>query len=81
MGGWNRKWNKIENLEQELRDMVEVKKMKHREICKKFGVARQVVSKWCQRFSIKTERTGPRSGAGHPEWKGGIRLVGGYRYI
>lgn len=71
----------MDNLVEKLREMVENKKMTHEAVGKILGVHHQTVSKWCKKFGIKTQRTGPRSGSGHPEWKGGIRIVGGYRYI
>ena len=67
--------------EQELREMIEVNGMTQETAVKKFGVQHQTISKWCRKFGIRTQRTGPRSGASHPEWRGGIRIVGGYRYI
>ena len=32
------------------------------------------ISQYCQRNGIKCQRRGPRSGEGHPDWKGGRRL-------
>ena len=71
----------IENLEEKLREMIEVQNLTHRVAGEQFGVENQTISKWCRRFGIKAQRTGPRSGSGHPDWKGGVRILKGYRYI
>jgi hypothetical protein len=34
-------------------------------------VTAKLIYKVCKKHGIKCQRTGPRSGAGHPEWKGG----------
>lgn len=40
-------------------------------IGQQIGCKNQHVSRICKKHGIETPRTGPRSGAGHPEWKGG----------
>ena len=67
--------------QEKLRYLVEYQKLTHEQVGKIFGVQHQTISKWCHRYKIQTQRTGPRSGSGHPEWKGGIRIVSGYKYI
>ena len=43
------------------------------------GVKSQVVSRFCHLYGIRTQRTGPRSGPGHPCWRGGrIKTKDGY---
>jgi len=54
-------------------------------IAEQLGVHKSVVEKrisWLrsQDVVIQTQRTGPRSGAGHPEWKGG-RLIDKNGYV
>jgi len=71
----------IDNIEEKLREMIEVQNLTHRIVGERFGVENQTISKWCRKFGIKVHRTGPRSGSGHPDWKGGVRIVKGYRYI
>lgn len=43
----------------------------HQWIGDRLEVNPKLVSKACKRHSIPCHRRGPRSGAGHPEWKGG----------
>lgn len=40
-------------------------------IAEQIGCAHGHVSRICKKHGIRTHRTGPRSGPGHPEWKGG----------
>ena len=64
-----------------LRHLVEVQKVTQDEVEAVMGIPRKKVTKFCRRYGIQSQRTGPRSGAGHPEWKGGRILIGGYWYI
>jgi len=42
-------------------------------------ITAKLIYKVCKKHGIKCQRTGPRSGAGHPEWKGGrIKNKDGY---
>ena len=66
---------------EKIRHWVEVDGKTHDWIGKQIGCQHQTVSKICKKNGIRTQRTGPRSGEGHPEWKGGRRLVGGYWHI
>jgi hypothetical protein len=43
----------------------------HRQIAEALGVYESTIEKRCSRMGLRTGRTGPRSGAGHPEWEGG----------
>lgn len=51
------------------------------QVAQDLGLNRTTIERWCKRFGWPTHRTGPRSGSGHPDWKGGRVLVGGYWYI
>lgn len=53
---------------------VEVEKRTLAEIGTALGCPHQRISKLCKKHGIKTQRTGPRSGKGHPEWRGGRRI-------
>lgn len=64
-----------------LRDLIEVKKWTQAEVAAHFQCNRTSVQRMCQRMKLTTQRTGPRSGEGHPEWNGGRVLIGGYWYI
>lgn len=54
-----------------LRVRIEVDLATQKEVGKELGVSSRRVSQWCRQFEIKTQRTGPRSGEGHPNWSGG----------
>lgn len=42
----------------------------------------KLIYKVCKKHGIKCQRTGPRSGESHPEWKGGrIRDANGYVFV
>ena len=64
-----------------LTQMIEEEKMTQRKAAEKLGVSLSAVERACKRWNIKTQRTGPRRGSGHPNWKGGRILVGGYVYL
>ncbi len=45
-------------------------------------ITAKLIYKVCKKHSVSCQRTGPRAGAGHPEWKGGVRVNrGGYREV
>jgi hypothetical protein len=48
------------------------------ELC---DVSTSCVERWCTRLGLKTQRTGPRGGPGHPGWKGGRYLLDRYWYV
>lgn len=53
--------------------------MTHRQIADEFGIDPKSVSPACKKLGIKCQRRGPRSGPGHPNWRGGRRIgKGGY---
>ena len=66
---------------EQLRNLVEVQKLQQWKIAEITGISAKKVSKFCKRHGIQSQRTGPRSGEGHPEWKGGRILIGNYWYI
>jgi hypothetical protein len=64
----------------QIRKMVEVDQLPQKLIAEKLEIGENTVTRYCKRLGLKTQRTGPRSGEGHPEWKGGHRLIGKYWY-
>lgn len=64
---------------EDLRQWIEVDGWTHEQVAEQLGCAPQTVGKLCAKHGIQPQRRGPRSGPGHPNWKGG-RLVekGGY---
>lgn len=70
-----------EENKEHLKELIEMQKLQQNKVAELLGVNRTTVQKWCKLFGIKTQRTGPRSGAGHPCWKGGKYLVGRYWYV
>lgn len=76
MGGWNAlDWDY-----DQLRKWVEVDLLTHAEIGRLLGRDPKLVSKAVARAGIRSQRTGPRAQAGHPEWQGG-RIVDKDGYI
>ncbi len=63
--------NKREIDVEQLRNLVEVQKLQQWKIEEITGISAKKVSKFCKRYGIKSQRTGPRNGEGHPEWKAG----------
>lgn len=55
----------------QIRHWVEQEKRTLRWVSEQIGCKNQHVSDICKKHGIQTQRTGPRSGPGHPEWKGG----------
>jgi hypothetical protein len=43
-------------------------------------ITAKLIYKVCKRHGIQCQRTGPRAGEGHPEWRGG-RIVDGAGYV
>lgn len=64
-----------------LRECIEVLGMTHRQAGEKLGIPHKYISDLCKRHSIKTQRRGPRSGPGHPDWKGGVSVQDGYALV
>lgn len=67
--------------ENELRQMIEVDLLTQEEAAARLGIDRTTVQRWCTRFGLRTQRNGPRGGAGHPNWLGGRVIRKGYVYI
>ena len=65
----------------DLREAVEIKGMTPVEAGRSLGIPHKHISTLCKRHGIKCQRRGPRSGEGHPDWKGGRVLLGGYWHI
>ena len=68
-------------LAETVRAMIEDGELTQAEAAQRVGLNRTTVGRWAKRFGWKTQRSGPRSGPGHPEWKGGRRLQGRYWYV
>ena len=64
-----------------LRRMIEVENLTQRQAAEALHVCLSAIERACKRLSLKTQRTGPRSGAGHTNWKGGRVKVGRYWYV
>ena len=64
-----------------LRDLIERQKMQQWMAAEVLCVSIDTIRRNCKRIGITTQRTGPRSGHLHTGWKGGVRIVKGYRYI
>lgn len=65
----------------QVRRMIEVEKLPQDEVARRLGKNRTTIQKWCYRYGLETQRTGPRGGELHPDWKGGRKLVKGYWYV
>lgn len=66
---------------EKLRQMIEDQELQQHLAAEALGVSVDTVRRACQAHGIRTQRTGPRGGDRHPDWKGGRKLVGGYWYI
>lgn len=77
-GNHNRKFHALID---RARELVEVHQMQQHKAAELLGVDRTTIGRWCKRFGIATQKTGPRPGELHPGWSGGMRIVKGYRYI
>jgi predicted transcriptional regulator len=64
-----------------LRDLIETQKLQHWKVAEILDVSKDTIERNCKSLGIETQRTGPRSGNQHTGWKGGVRIVKGYRYI
>ncbi len=67
-------------LEPMLRHAIEVELLRHTDCARIFGSTPKQIHRACKRLGILCQRTGPRSGPGHPDWKGG-RIVDKDGYI
>src|ERR1035438_2257527 len=61
-----------------LTDLIEVQKLTQEQVASQLGVGRGTIGKWCKKFGLTTQRTGPRDGPLHTGWKGGRKIVDGY---
>lgn len=64
-----------------LRFLIEVEERTQDEAAEEFGLDRTTIERWCRRLGLRTQRTGPRGGSRHPNWKGGTKILKGYRYV
>ena len=64
-----------------IRHLIETENLQQYKVAKLIGVHTGTIERICKRLSLKTQRSGPRNGAGHPKWKGGRTLGKGYWYI
>lgn len=67
--------------QESLRQLIEIEMLTQRQAAQRLGLCLSSVERACSRFGLKTQRTGPRSGPLHPNWKGGNIQVGRYRYV
>ncbi len=67
--------------QEQLRHAIEVEKITQAAAAVRYGVSASCVERSCARWNIATQRTGPREGRLHPDWKGGRYRVGGYWYV
>lgn len=63
-----------------LKHLVEVEKLQHWKIAELMGWSRKQTQTRIRKLQLATQRTGPRSGPGHPDWRGG-RTVDKSGYI
>jgi hypothetical protein len=75
MAWWNRKDYPVEKIRQWIADG-----KTQAWIGQNLNVSSKLIAKVCKKHKIKCQRTGPRSGQGHPEWKGG-RLIDKDGYV
>ena len=64
-----------------LRNLIEDEKHTQAKAAELLGCSLSCVERTCKRLGLQTQRTGPRDGPLHPDWKGGRILVGGYWYL
>lgn len=64
-----------------LRHAIEVEQLTQAAAAVRFGVSTSCVERSCVRWKLKTQRTGPREGDQHPDWKGGRYKLGRYWYV
>jgi hypothetical protein len=64
-----------------LKRLIEVDCLTHPEVARILKCSRTTIGRLCRKHNLKTQRTGPRAGDRHPDWKGGRVKLGGYWYI
>jgi predicted transcriptional regulator len=67
--------------QEQLRHMIEVEKLTQRQAAEALGLCLSAIERACKRLSLTTQRTGPRGGDAHTNWKGGRIKVGRYWYL
>lgn len=65
---------------EQVRRWIEQEHLTQNDVAQRLQIDRTTVQRWCYRFGIQTQRTGPRRGERHPDWKGGYRKIGRYWY-
>lgn len=70
-----------EELESKLPQLIEEKALQQKAVADLLGVSEDWVQRACKRLGLATQRTGPRAGELHPEWRGGVKYQKGYRYV
>ena len=65
----------------ELRRLIEVEQLQQWMAAERLGVSTSCVERNCKRLGLTTAKTGPRRGALHPDWQGGVTIRKGYRWI
>lgn len=71
----------IEPDREALRKLIEDDDLTHIQVGKLLGCSRDTIGRRCKEWGIQTARTGPKAGPRHTGWKGGERIVKGYRYV
>ena len=64
-----------------LRQLIEVDLLTQAQAALLLGCSLSCVERTCRRLGLQTQRTGPRSGDKHTNWKGGRKMVGRYWYV
>lgn len=64
-----------------LRELIEVQQLQQWRVAQILGVSRDTILRACRDHGLLTQRTGPRNGDKHPGWKGGVKMLSGYRYL
>lgn len=72
---------RTQELDAQLRPLIEEQELQQWKVAEKLGVSTSWVERACKRLKLKTQRTGPKSGEEHPDWKGGCILIKGYRFV
>lgn len=64
-----------------IRYLIEVDQLQQWKVAERIGVHVGTIEKVCKRLQLATQRSGPKSGAEHPDWTGGRVKVKGYWYV
>ena len=65
----------------ELRRLIESEKVTQAKAAELLGCSVSCIERTCKRLGLQTQRSGPRSGEGHPDWNGGVTVISGYRHV